>query len=559
MAYALLWIESLATILLLFAAALAFGAQVESRWRSILAPTLTALLSLAFGASAVVASVILHTKFNMKNDWLYYSASWFAALLIGLIFIRKRAGKMPFIGAANWPRARLNIAFFAAFALTCSTYWNIDASIRSKLAFARQEGHQMFMLVSPPSLPDEINAALVYEKAFVEYMRLMREFRAKQNTPTRGWAAWETNFQAAGFPVTDPELAAFLTERQALIATLKRASAMTTCSFDRDFVEPNMASLLLPELSSFRSAARLLAGDARWKAATGRMGEALEDIAAIERMAAHVGAQPILVAALVAISLDTIASSALEGILATATPTAADLAPLQKEKLFIVERVMYRALKGEEAFGLTMFADVGDGASDVFTLDAFVSDTESANSNLKYLTSPWRVFLAADDVASYRRYMEKLRKSVGQNTEARMHNKISLKDGLENARQLQADISMSPGGPLTRLLPPSITRIVENMVRAEARQRLTKLAVAFAAYHARNKQWPDQPGALVPEFLPEIPLDPFDDKTMRVKKTGNKILLYSVGPKQTDDGGIEPDPTKRNDATDNIVFRLGNE
>lgn len=560
MGYALLWVEALVTALLFFAAALALSARARERWVGIVPPALAGMLTVALGAAGVAASIFLRVKIGMKNDWLFYSASWFVALIVGLSAIRVRSGRFPYARAAEWPGARLTVAFCAAFALTCSTYWNIDASIRSKLAFARQEGQQMFLLVSPPSLPDEINAALVYEKAFVEYARLHKEFKAKHNAPKAGWPAWETNFNAASFPAKDPELAAFLGERQALIAALKRASAMTACSFDRDSAGSDMASMLLPDLARFRTAARLLAADARWKAAAGRAGEALESIAAIDRMAAHVGAQPMMVSALVAISIENISAEALEGVLVDAAPSAAELAPVMKENPVLYERMMYRSLKGEEAFGLTMFADVAEGTGLVETLDAFTSNGPTeGGTNLRYLVSPWRVFLAADDLASYRRYLDGIRAKLGQNIAGRLEGKTSLREGLARVRELQAEIIANPGGPLTRLLPPGMTRIIEAMIRAEARQRLTKLAVAISAYRAKNGKWPEQASALVPEFIAEIPNDPFDDKPLRFKKTGNKILLYSVGLKQSDDGGVEPDPAKRNDATDNIVFRLGKE
>jgi hypothetical protein len=62
-------------------------------------------------------------------------------------------------------------------------------------------------------------------------------------------------------------------------------------------------------------------------------------------------------------------------------------------------------------------------------------------------------------------------------------------------------------------------------------------AVALQAWHAQHGHWPDKLDALVPDILAAVPQDPFDGAPLRYRREGDKYVLYSVGPGQTDHGG----------------------
>jgi hypothetical protein len=55
-------------------------------------------------------------------------------------------------------------------------------------------------------------------------------------------------------------------------------------------------------------------------------------------------------------------------------------------------------------------------------------------------------------------------------------------------------------------------------------------------YHADHGSFPGNLDALIPQYLPTLPPDPYGDK-LRYQKTADGFLLYSVGPNQKDDGG----------------------
>jgi hypothetical protein len=56
-------------------------------------------------------------------------------------------------------------------------------------------------------------------------------------------------------------------------------------------------------------------------------------------------------------------------------------------------------------------------------------------------------------------------------------------------------------------------------------------------YRKTQGAWPSSLDALVPEYLTNVPLDPFDGKPLRFRKLPDGIVIYSIGLDKQDDGG----------------------
>jgi hypothetical protein len=75
----------------------------------------------------------------------------------------------------------------------------------------------------------------------------------------------------------------------------------------------------------------------------------------------------------------------------------------------------------------------------------------------------------------------------------------------------------------------------EKRWRADVRSAISVLAAE--RYRKERGAWPMNLDALVPEYLPQVPLDPFDGKPLRLRHLSDGIVIYSIGLDLQDDGG----------------------
>ena len=95
------------------------------------------------------------------------------------------------------------------------------------------------------------------------------------------------------------------------------------------------------------------------------------------------------------------------------------------------------------------------------------------------------------------------------------------------------------------LLLPSLSRLPWKDASLRARLRTAQVAVALERWRATHAgTLPDSLDALVPDFLPAIPHDPYDGQALRFKRLPQGYVVYSIGPDRRDDGGREQPPRK---------------
>ena len=62
-------------------------------------------------------------------------------------------------------------------------------------------------------------------------------------------------------------------------------------------------------------------------------------------------------------------------------------------------------------------------------------------------------------------------------------------------------------------------------------------APAYGSRNAHDHQMPKAISALVPEYLPAVPIDPYSGQEIRYRRDGDRVATYSVGRNRKDDGG----------------------
>jgi hypothetical protein len=296
--------------------------------------------------------------------------------------------------------------------------------------------------------------------------------------------------------------------------------------------------MLMPEVGPVRDGARLLALDAICKASDKDYRGALKDINAIFRTAGHVGVDPILISELTAITIDGMALGTLRHLLACGRIPPGDLAVVQFPDDVSYGTLLRRAFRMEEAFRLMTFSQVGEGQIGVRQLTNVVGDQHLREPPM--FPAVYRVFLLGDDLAAEVQYTARLDGIV--NSPYRRAN--------DRMQQFERDLMTRPGGLLTRLLFPALSQVIETTNRTEARLGAARLGLALYAYRASKGRFPDKPDDLVPEFIPAVPRDPFDGQAMKLKRSGDNLTVYSIGPDMIDNGGAPFDPaTKTGDIT----------
>jgi hypothetical protein len=88
-------------------------------------------------------------------------------------------------------------------------------------------------------------------------------------------------------------------------------------------------------------------------------------------------------------------------------------------------------------------------------------------------------------------------------------------------------------------LVPPVARVVQTEFRMTLLRRMTALSLAANLYRRDTGNWPENLDALVPEYLPAVPVDPYDptDAALRYKIVdGRRPIVYSVGENAALDG-----------------------
>ena len=90
-----------------------------------------------------------------------------------------------------------------------------------------------------------------------------------------------------------------------------------------------------------------------------------------------------------------------------------------------------------------------------------------------------------------------------------------------------------------RVMLPSFARAMTAHTRGVAQRCMAQVAVAAERYRLATGGLPDALEELVPEYLPSVPIDPFDGNPIRYRKTETGYVVYSIALDEVDGGGAE--------------------
>lgn len=320
-------------------------------------------------------------------------------------------------------------------------------------------------------------------------------------------------------------------------ATLKAAAAVGECRFPVEFRDG--FSALLPNAQKMRLLNRMMALRAQVAVARKDTPQAIESIEAMFETSRTLAQQQLMVEHVVRLMTATTALGETEALLNSVALTDEQLARLRsKVEAIDVQSGLVASCLGERGLSYQMFRhpeqiDMGAGRA-----------TRKANPGPGCITRPIDCLLTldlhVDVIAAARQPFPDAIAAVDQ-VENRLASLEATTDPLEKYQHLY-----------TTLLFPATWGAFNATGTSLAHRDLVLAAIAARQYEHKHGQLPDSLQALVPEFLPAVPTDPFDGQPLRFQATDEGLVIYSIGRDRQDDGGSDPEQQREPD----IVVRL---
>ena len=131
--------------------------------------------------------------------------------------------------------------------------------------------------------------------------------------------------------------------------------------------------------------------------------------------------------------------------------------------------------------------------------------------------------------------------------------KLPTHERLQVAKTIDADMDKIPKYHiLAEIMNIHGGGLIKGDCRIIAMLENARAALAVERFRLANARFPESLNDLVPKFIESVPIDPFDGKKVRYKKTYIGFVVYSVGDNLKDDGAKEK--SRQNRDTWDIPF-----
>jgi len=278
-------------------------------------------------------------------------------------------------------------------------------------------------------------------------------------------------------------------------------------------------SMRLEHVQSLRAGTRLLLLEAHVRAHRGDAQGAARSIHAIFMLADSLRQEPVFMSQLVRYALDGIGQAVLQRQLPAVAFPDSDLDRIQAHLRAIdYSEGVQRAMMGERVMGITAIRDPSSmGPSGDLPV---VSSGPFRNANL----------------ANYLKYMDRIVAATKLPWPQARLETAQIGGDIEAATSGGSVLS-SPGHIMARLALPGTSRFLDAAVRATASNHATDAVIAVERFQRAHGRLPAKLEELVPKYLPQVPIDPFDGQPLRYVLRNQQYVIYSVGEDGVDNGG----------------------
>lgn len=230
------------------------------------------------------------------------------------------------------------------------------------------------------------------------------------------------------------------------------------------------------------------------------------------------------------------------------------MAALQEYSTYTVEG-MSKAYQGELVYGLSLITDPLTFLANWMEMALNVDmEEENVQSVLDNIPDFWPAILAVrfSGLGLYARipYIRMIKGYID------LYH-LSQPEAMQEHQRIIDIVNKTLARSLFSLFPSSYFHgyfvCATNLARAVTAQA----AVAIERYRlAHDGQLPETLDMLVPQYLDETPLDPFDGEPLRYRRYQDGYIVYSVGPNRVDDGGYVPVAEGEREKSDDIYLLI---
>ncbi len=311
-------------------------------------------------------------------------------------------------------------------------------------------------------------------------------------------------------------------------------------------LNPEFVKTLLPHLDGARSGMDCLFHDALLRVHDESATASLESCRALLNAGRSLSDEPFMIVHLSCYLAHYYLVAALEYCLSQGEATPESLAALQADVARELGECDWRfALRGERAGGLRLLETMDESVL------KFRDLKQAAGWGRTSQPSRWREFAldylplaVKEQIPQYLRNMNRIVEAA----------KLPLHEQVAAMAAIEADLPNQPY--VAQVLTPNVRQMVNAHRRFHALLRSALVALACERYRMQHAAWPDALDQLVAaKLLDAVPLDPFDGKPLRFRRTEWGIVVYAIGTDEVDDGGVIDRDGIEGSGTD-LGFRL---
>ncbi|MFO0879020.1 MAG: hypothetical protein U0840_16880 [Gemmataceae bacterium] len=318
-----------------------------------------------------------------------------------------------------------------------------------------------------------------------------------------------------------------LTVLAGAVAEARRLADMPEGRHELD-LGPNPLMTLLQDQQDTRMSAQILRLDAWSLAQKKQTDAALLSARATVNAGRSLGEEPYAISQLIRVACISVGLSSMERSLALGEASDAELSKVQELLRLEDQHPTWRLImRGERAVA---FATIeGMLAGKIPVREALDMGPSSSNE----LT--WREKIFGLTRTDMLRQQASLLDLFGEMSET---GDLSETEQVTRLKEIEARIKTRyQGERLVRMLMPSMMQMEDAMRRMKAQVRCMDALVGAERYRVQTGKWPESLEAIPKALLPQAPIDPYDGKPLRLRRTADGIVVYSVGKDGVDQGG----------------------